>query len=225
MAFKEVRPKSEKEWLGLRQKVITATEMGVILGLNPWKSVKELIEAKKNPGYFENAYTLMGQWLEPTVVQAVNKLLNTPYTLFEDEARSFFIDSELGLGATPDAGYNGSLLECKTTKPHNYLKWAFWPPAYYLMQLYTQMYCTGRNRGLLAIMSTNLTQRTDVLDLPIHIHEIRRDKFIDDCIEREVKRFWECDAFKKQYRVNRKQTTQIEWKLRCMTKSVDYRSL
>lgn len=222
MAFIEMRPETEAEWHELRKRVITATESGILLGLNPWKSVSQMTEDKREYEPFENAYTVIGQLLEPVVVAAVNRILETPYRLFEDEARSFFVDEEIGLGATPDAGYNGTLLECKTTKPHNYLKWAAWPPAYYLMQLYTQMVCTGRSHGLLAIMSTNLAQKTPELKLPIHIHEIRRDKWIDEVLIREVKRYWECRKAGKLYRVDRKQTLQLELKLRFLTKSLDF---
>jgi len=223
--FIEVRPESEEEWLEYRRRVITATESGILLGLNPWKSVKKMTEDKSAYEPFENAYTVVGQLLEPVVVAAVNRVLETPYRLFEDEARSFFVDEEIGLGATPDAGYNGTLLECKTTKPHNYLKWAYWPPSYYLMQLYTQMVCTGRSHGLLAIMSTNLNQRTADLKLPLHIHEVRRDPWIDEVLFREVKRYWECRKAGKNYRVDRKQTLQLELKLRFSIKSLDFSNL
>lgn len=218
--FKEIKPKTEEEWLKIRTTVITATEMAVLLGLNKWKSVSELVEGKKRFEPFENSYTWMGQQLEPIVVTATNRVLKRNFKLFENGSRSFFLDSDLGLGATPDAGDETTLLECKTTKPHNWLKWHSWPPNYYLAQLYTQMICVGRDEGYLAILSTDLTQKSDILDLPLHIHRLVRDEELDKIFLFEVKRFWEAQAAGKQYRVNRKQVLNIEMALRMSSKRI-----
>ena len=221
MNFEELKPETEAEWLELRTKVLTATDSGVILGLNPWKSVRELVESKAEYTPINNAYTMLGQWLEPVVVSAVNATLDTSYELFDtDGTRSFFADEELGLGATPDAGCGESLLECKSTKPRNFIKWAYWPPAYYLMQLYTQLICTGRQHGLLAVMSTNLTQYSEELNIPLHIFELVRTPEIDAILIAEVERFWEAVDAGKLYRVNRKQAVPLELKLRFATRKI-----
>lgn len=216
--FQRISPGSEDEWLQLRLKVLTATEMGAILGLNKWKSVREVIEGKEKVKFFENAYTWLGQQLEPVVVEAVNKSLDTDFELFDDKA--FFVDYELGLGATPDAGNGDILLECKSTKPHNALRWAHWPPAYYLIQLYVQMICCERQTGMLAILSTNLTQKTEELNLPLSIFKIERDEEIDQIVTKEVKRFWQCQAENKLYRVDRKQSNMLECKLYCLIEKI-----
>lgn len=221
MAFKELKPTTDEEWLKIRQTVLTASDIAVILGLNPWKSVQQLVDSKKELVFFENAYTIMGQWLEPVVVLAVNRALGTSHKLFENGSRSFFVDEEIGLGATPDAGSEDGLLECKTTKPYNCLRWAYWPPSYYLTQLYTQMICCNQQKGILAVMSTNLAQYEDKLNVPMHITEINREEWLDTIIFKEVKRYWECQEQDKKYRVDRKQTKLIELKLRFMTKSLD----
>jgi len=220
--FKELKPKGDEEWLKLRAKVLTATDMGGVLGLNPWPSasIKNILANKKQYVPFENAYTYNGITLEPKVVDDVNKVLGTNFKLFENGTRSFFADVDFGLGATPDAGEGDTLLECKTTKPGNALKYSYHPPAYYLGQLYTQMYCTGRQTGLLAITSTNFTQYTEELNLPISIFEIKRFKAMDDLIVQEVTRFWETLKIGKMYRVNRKQGLNIEFMLRFKTRRI-----
>lgn len=212
--FQRISPGSEEEWLQLRLKVLTATEMGAILGLNKWKSVREVVEAKEKVKFFENAYTWLGQQLEPIVVEAVNKVLNSEFELFDDKA--FYVDFELGLGATPDAGDGTILLECKSTKPHNALRWSYWPPAYYLMQLYIQMMCCERQEGLLAILSTNLTQKSEELDIPLNIFKLTRDEAIDEIVIKEVRRFWHCQEEGKLYRVDRKQSAMLECRLYCL---------
>ena len=220
MSFKEIRPKNDEEWLEIRRTVLTATDIGVILGLNKWKSVAELVKGKENFEPFENSYTWLGQVLEPVVVEAVNKAIGTNFKLYEDEARSFFVDREIGLGATPDAHEGSILLECKSTKPGNHLRWHGWPPAYYLSQLYTQMICTEKDTGYLAIMSTNLTQKSEVLDLPLLIHQLSRHSELDEIFFKEVKRFWDTQNSGKMYRVNRKQAPDIEMFLRFQTEQI-----
>lgn len=219
--FKELHPESEEAWLELRTKVLTASDIGVLFGFNKWKSVSALIKSKQEFEPFENAYTWLGLVLEPVVVEVVNKVLDTDFKLFENGSRSFFVDMDIRLGATPDAGDEGAiLLECKTTKPHNALKWAEWPPAYYLTQLYTQMIATGRQTGYLGVMSTNLTQKTPKLNLPITIHELKRSPEFDAILLNIVKEFWIASDNDKVYRVNRKVQHILELQLRFLTRKI-----
>ncbi len=222
MGFEILRPESEADWLLLRTKVLTATDMAVILGLNPYKSVSELLESKKNPVPFSNAYTWIGQALEPVVVKATNEVLKTDFKLYEDDGKQFFADLELGLGATPDAyeADDNLLLECKTTKPGNALKWAAWPPTYYLSQLYTQLICTEKADGLISILSTNLTQTSEVLKLPLTIHLLTRTKELDILILEQVARFWETTKRGKTYRVDRKLAFRIDMMLRYAVRGI-----
>lgn len=218
--FEEVLVHTNQEWLDIRSTVLTATEVAIILGLNSYKSVSEMIKDKQDPKPFENAYTFIGQALEPVVVLATNKILGTSFRLYEGTTKSFFIDRELKLGATPDAHDDTLLLECKTTRPANYLRFSGWPPAYYLAQLYTQLLCTERREGYLAIMSTDLSQTSPELKLPIHVFALTRDDRLDELFLKEVRRFWETIDIDKNYRVNRKQTMVIELLLRILTKRI-----
>jgi len=220
LSFEILRPETEADWLQLRTKVLTATDIAVILGLNKYKSVAELIEGKKNSEPFENAYTWIGQALEPVVVKATNKVLDRKFKLYEDDGKAFFADIDLGLGATPDAYDATHLLECKTTKPGNALRWAAWPPPYYLSQLYTQLICTDRPEGMLSIMSTNLTQTSEVLQLPITVHLLTRTEKIDKLILEQVARFWETSKRGKVYRVDRKLSFQLEMLLQYQVRTV-----
>jgi len=216
--FERLDNLTEQEWLEIRQKVLTASDIGVILGLNPWKTVKELIESKANIQILDNSYMWLGRQLESLVVECTNKVLNSSFELFNYKA--FFVDRNIGLGATPDAGDKKVLLECKSTRPSNALKWGNLPPLYYLTQLYTQMICCNRNTGYLSILSTNLTQRNSELYLPISVHKIERDLKLDNIILEEVRRFWNCKSVNKQYRVDRKQTSMLELKLRAMVNKI-----
>lgn len=219
MSYQILYPKNEDDWLNIRTTVVTATEMPVILGLNPYERPSGIKEKKQKVERFENAYTLMGQWLESFVIDRVNEVTNMEFKGLDNS--EFYIRDNLKLGATPDAldrDIEGTrtLLECKTTKPRNYLVYQNLPPLYYLMQLYTQMYCANIEEGLLGIMSTDLTQHTPDLDLKLCIHQIERDEQIDAIIEKEVPRFWES----KNYRVDRKQTAWLSARLYCNSKRI-----
>lgn len=220
MSFKELRPESDEAWLELRTKVLTATDMGVVLGLNKYKSVKQLVEGKTKWEPLDNSYIWLGQVLEPVVVEATNKALNSNFKLYENGSRSFFVDEELRMGATPDAGNGELLLECKSTKPGNYLRWAGWPPAYYLSQLYTQMMCVGMDVGYLAILSTNLSQKDEHLKLPLHVHKLVRDEKLDKIFIDTVKEFWETIDSGKMYRVKRKNAPGLELLIRSRTSKI-----
>lgn len=218
--FEEVLVHTNEEWLNIRSTVLTATEVSIILGLNSFKSVSEMLKEKRDPQPFENAYTFIGQLMEPLVVTITNKVLDTKFKLYESSTKSFFLDKELRLGATPDAHDDTMLLECKTTRPANFLRYSGHPPAYYLAQLYTQLICTNRTTGYLAIMSTDLSQKSPELKLPIHVFALTRLDRLDAYFFQEVKRFWETIDSDKQYRVNRKQTLTIELLLRILTKRI-----
>lgn len=191
MTVKTVR--TEAEWLELRKKVVTATEAPVLLGLNKWMSPNKLRQEKENSTFRGNAYTTIGQWLEPVVVLATNHILGTNFRVIEEEGtKKFYMHEELRLGATPDAIDGDTLLECKTTKPINYLKYQHNAPEYYIMQLMTQMYCAGHKTGYLSIMSTDLSQDSPELKLPISIFKVTLNKQLCEMLRQEVERFWDC---------------------------------
>lgn len=218
--FQRLELKSEAEWLEARREVLTATEIPVILGLNKWKTVKQLQAGKEHrEDLSNNAYVLLGQWLEPFIVNAVNYTLKSSFTLFE-QGKAFYVNPALGLGATPDAYDTHRLLECKSTKPRNYVEWASWPPLYYLMQLYTQLYCTDRQEGLLAILSTDLSQKNTSLNLRLSIHSIGRNARLDDILVSETQRYWKTVKEDKMFRVNRKLTKEVEYYFRVKGKII-----
>lgn len=184
--------KTEEEWLELRKTVITATESSSLLGLNPWASANKMWKEKQNSTFSGNAYTVIGNWLEPIVVEAANMMLGTDFKLIEQtkNEKVFYFHDKVRLGATPDADDGTQFLECKTTKPANYLKYDVEPPMYYIAQLIQQLHCAGRKTGYLAIMSTDLSQESPELLLPICIYKVKCCPGICKLLDKEVKRFW-----------------------------------
>lgn len=216
--FDVIIVKSEEDWHKLRSTVLTATEVSIILGLNKYESVKDLIlkKAGKGPKFQGNSYTIVGQLLEPVIVAATNLTLDSDYMLYEQkkDEKYFFYDNEIGIGATPDAHDQESLLECKSTTPKNFLTYANWPPINYICQLYTQMICTDIEVGYLSVMCNNLAPKSPTSSLPLSIFGLTRTKFIDQTILSEVKRYWNTLENNKTFRVNRKLSADLELRLR-----------
>lgn len=187
---------TEDEWHKLRNKYITASEAAVLVGLNPYSSPKKVRDGKIKQEFFGNAFTRVGQVLEPVVVEVTNEVLDKKFKLYEDKHKGKVFFTKNHLGATPDAYEGKVLLECKTTRPHTYLKYSAVPPNTYLIQLQVQMYCTGTTKGYLAILSTDLTQPTPELNWPITIYEVKKMKPICDILKEESERFITNEKFR-----------------------------
>lgn len=201
MKFKRIEPKNQGEWLELRTKCLTASDIGVLLGLNPYQTMTDVEKKKESFQPIDNDYMELGRFLEPRVVTEVNRVLGTNFELFEGNA--FYYSEELGLGATPDAGDGAVLLECKSTSPKNFLKWAFLPPFYYLAQLYTQMICCNRTDGYIAVLSTDLSIRENK---DLHIYHLTRSDNIDSILLKELKRYKQFKKDNKKFGIDRKQS-------------------
>lgn len=196
---------NDAEWKRARKKVITATEAGAILGLNPWLTGNRVWKQKNNGEFIPTSYVIMGQVLEKVVVELTNKVLKTKFELFENEDnfKLFAIDESGKLGATPDARDGQVLLECKTTGPRNFNKWQECPPLYYVLQLQVQLMCMNLREGWLSIMSTDLTPKDAVFDPPILVFQVVRDDWIHETLVSEVKRFWKTVKAGKSFRANK----------------------
>jgi putative phage-type endonuclease len=189
---------TEEEWHALRSQVVTASEAAVLVGADPYSSPNSIRERQPFEG---NAFTFVGQMLEPIVVNITNQVLGTRFELYEQEkdVKEFYTEGHLG--ATPDAHEDRKvLLECKTTRPKTYMKYSGVPPSKYLIQLQVQMICTGITEGYLAILSTDLTQQTAELKWPITVYKVGQDKELCDILLSEAERF----KTNKTFRVNSK---------------------
>jgi predicted phage-related endonuclease len=200
--------KTEAEWLALRKLFITASEAAVLVGADPYSSPSKL----RNPEPFSgNSFTRVGQMLEPVVVNVFNDVMGTHFELFEtaDGSKEFYTDG--AFGATPDAHEDRKrLLECKTTRPQTYIKYSSVPPSKYLIQLLVQLMCTGLTDGYLAIMSTDLTQRTNVLYWPITIYRVWTDDRISVILKEEAERYTKNDSFRVSSKVKQKMKLLLE---------------
>lgn len=201
---------TDDTWFKIRSEYVTASEVASLVGHNSWTSAAQIKKAKLEGSTFNgNAATKLGQILEPIVVQLTNTALKTEFVLYEtlEEGKAFFTKG--WLGATPDAcSADGStLLECKTTKPANYVKYALFPPLNYLLQLQCQLYCTGLDVGQLSIMSTDLTQHGSDLVCPLVVYQMQYSEVICEILNEEADRLLNNDE---AFRVKSSYKKQIE---------------
>lgn len=203
--------KTENEWLALRKKYITASNAAVLVGADPYSSPKSITEASTFTG---NAYTKVGQLLEPIVVEQVNKHLNTSFALYEinKDEKEFYTCGHFG--ATPDAHLNRTyLLECKTVNTKTYLKYSSVPPSKYLIQLIIQAMCieSKEKYHYLAMLDTGLKTmenyeaflKNPELDKKrnISVFKIGQNDELCTILKTEAQRFNYCVANGKQFRV------------------------
>ena len=198
--------KNEEDWLELRKQYITASGAAVLVGADPYSSPAKL----RTPApFFGNAYTFVGQMLEPIVVNVTNDVLKltgaSRFVLYETPEGYKEFYTEGFLGATPDAHSERKiLLECKTTRPQTYLKYSAVPPSKYLIQLIVQMMCTEIKEGYLAIMSTNLTQANATLTWPITIFKVLPDERICSILKIQAEKFTNNKTFRVDSKIKQK---------------------
>ncbi len=198
--------KTEADWLELRKSYITASSAAVLVGADPYSSPAKL----RTPEPFNgNAFTFVGQMLEPIVVNVTNDVLklsgDARFVLYETEQGYKEFYTEGLLGATPDAHSERKiLLECKTTRPQTYLKYSAVPPSKYLIQLLVQLMCTNLTEGYLSIMSTDLTQASAQLRWPISVFKIWKDVRICDIIKEQAQKFTDNKTFRVDSKVKQK---------------------
>jgi predicted phage-related endonuclease len=193
--------KTEADWLAIRKDYITASEAAVLVGADPYSSPKSIKEPSTFTG---NAFTLVGQLLEPVVANLTNIVLGTRFVLYEQESnvKEFYTNGHFG--ATPDAHQDRKvLLECKTTRPKTFIKYGSVLPSKYMIQNIIQQMCVedlAVNYGYISVMSTDLTQHTSEVNWPISVFKIWKDKTLCDILQEEAERF----KTKPTFRVNSK---------------------
>ena len=157
------------EWLSWRQSRITATDISIILGSNPWKTKLELFEEKLGlrPSQPLNAAMERGQALEPEARKLASSEIGTVFNPIVCESSKY-----PWLAASLDGislgGY--SILEIKCPKEFTHLEAINGNIApYYLDQMQHQLLVTGADGCFY------FSYRPEYLDQPFVIIEIEPD--------------------------------------------------
>lgn len=184
MSYTRIYPTDHEAWLSLRGTGIGSSDVGTILGVNPYCTPYQLWLRKlgKMPPVKENNDMMLGHALEPVVADLYAKA--TGNAIQKDTEGDWCAKSDKAdfLIASPDrictSAVDGSdiLLECKTTR--NTISQI---PDYWMCQVQYLLYITELEKGALAW----LTNGHDFGYIDI----VRNDKFCEKVVEK-VERFW-----------------------------------
>jgi len=181
-----IHAKDRDEWLALRKRGLGSSEMGTIIGVNPYDTPYQLWLRKTGrvEQTEENTAMRMGHLLEPIVAQLYEE--KTGERIDSDSVDDFVVINDLRpyMVASPDRyvqGKNGlTLLECKTTafnvSADDY-------PKSWFCQVQYLMACSGLREASLAW----LINGREFGYTPIAYSQ----KFVDFLLEK-ADRFWDC---------------------------------
>lgn len=184
------------EWLKWRLGDITASDVAALFGLSPFKTALGVWAEKTGnaPAIHETMLMRRGRWLEPAVLEALRETY--PSNLVE-KLNVYLRDSELRLGATPDAwmtGQGGRLIECKVISRPVFDAWPLdedggtLPPIYYALQTLTGAMLAGASAAMLACLVI------DTYSADLVIFHVERDERAEQNIREGVAAFWELTA-------------------------------
>lgn len=148
-----LRPSNRDEWLEIRKNGIGSSEVGTLLGLNPFQTAYQLWEHKLDivPPTEENFAMKAGHYLEPAVAQFFAD--ETGAKIIKNSAIDFIVrdDDKPFLQASPDRyftiGKEKCILECKTTQ--NSIDADDLPKHWYVQVMY-QLGINRMKRGAIA---------------------------------------------------------------------------
>lgn len=210
--MKIIEKTDEATWLAERLKVITATEVGSLLGVNKFKSANKVKNDKICPSPFiTNDKIISGNKAEDAIIH-----YGTYFTKSELATDNIFVRHDtLSLGATPDGVYkDGSLVEAKATDMAYWKYWKDCPPLYYVAQCHAQMMIMDTDKCWLVATffeqwpfetfeKYTLHEEDDLMKrvtwewgdrtpaIKVAAWKINRSKEIDEMIEEQVGWFWE----------------------------------
>jgi len=189
---------SHEDWMEKRRNFIGASEIGAVMGLNPFQDAQDIINIKlgKKPKLFKEDIKRMkdGNDKEPEIVKLYERKTGNKVQLFKD--RIFYHPQNPIFGASLDGYVEKSsgdfVLECK------YSMASFWwnndSCEYYYPQVQQQMYVMGVNKADFAVLHPNT--------LHLKILTVKRDEeFIQRMLEEGFK-FWQLLQNKKANLLN-----------------------
>lgn len=183
------------QWLNLRRMDVTASDIGAVFGLHPYKTPLKLWAEKTDQGFLQDldsAVLKRGRWLENAVIAAC-----------QDEHPEWGIhkpglyirDTDYRIGATPDAIANTGegpsiIVQCKTVaEPIFKAQWQDGPPQHYYLQALTEAMLWGAPRAVLAVLIVSAFG-ADYREYDVPRHEGAEQRIRDG-----VARFWQDITF------------------------------
>ena len=163
-----------QDWLDVRRGYVTASDIGVLLGLSPWKSEATLADEKLNgTRQAETVPMRLGTILEPLIAELVRERDGRDLRRFGG-----MVIGEAGiLAASPDFLDDAGLVETKFTTSRS--RFADGLPQDIEAQVQVQMGCTGIHRADVAVLAESellpLFPMTFDPDLFAHLETVAAD--------------------------------------------------
>lgn len=183
---------SREAWLVMRRGDLTASDIGAVSGIDPYRSPLAVWAAKSGLTLEDPETNIMrrGRWLEPAVIAA---LAEEKPDWKVTPAAVYLCDTSIRLGATPDClavdrAAPDALINVQlkvVSKPVFDRDWAEGPPLNYRLQALTEAHLAGAARNFLAA----LVLTTYSADL--HLFEVPRHAAAETKIRLLAQKFWE----------------------------------
>lgn len=183
---------NRQEWLARREHNLNASDIAALFHAHKFTSAFQLWAHHTKKLKREDVDTIAmrrGRVFEPAVAAALRE--EHPDWRIHP-ADQYVTLTDLRLGATPDFrawADDGKdfLIQVKTVIPEVFEdEWTPAPPVQYLFQVQCEMFVTGIDRCILAVMVL------DGREFPVHEYKFVADPEIHAQIEDAVKRFWRC---------------------------------
>lgn len=193
-----------KEWLNIRSKYLTGTEVASLFALNPYKSAQQVYREKvagKSEPLEDNDHLIAGRRFEPAAVIALNEYGITAEPAAPWNHTKVIVNGQLS--ASLDAvTTDGVYVEIKTTeKKFNEYKNGY-IPNYYLLQCQAQLAISeSKEMFLVAAEQSRL--------VPIVVFKILGNKKLQKIIIDATKRFWDNIRNKEKYKINQEEKSKV----------------
>lgn len=192
-------PRSREEWLALRQPNIGASVVGCLLGVHDYQSAYglwALKSGKLEDDPEETPAMQRGRLLEGVAVKLLREV-RPGWTITHNAipGGAYFVDSDLRLGATPDAFVDDpqrgmGLMQIKSVEPSIFRrKWRdvetgdITPPLWIAVQAIVEAHLTGAKWAAVAALTVGHGLDLHIVDVPIHAGIIDR-------VQAEVAALW-----------------------------------
>ena len=165
--------------LELRKQGVGASEIGALLGVDPYKTAMAVwMDKFRAPDELDNHHIRRGNYLEDGLRQWASEEIGIEFkeceTLRHPEHERIF--------ATPDGISTEGVLEIKSPSPRNYWQWGEGEdvPDQYAAQLAQQMLVTGLPRGFLVVF----------LGDDLRVYSFEREEQLERVIIERINTFW-----------------------------------
>jgi hypothetical protein len=196
MSIERHKIENHLQWMGLRQKDVTASAAGSLLGVHPYITAYGLYLSKAgliSDDMEETPVLRRGRLLEPVAVQMLRE--DKPdWTIHNHPVGYYYRDPDARIGATPDVlatNEHGKLgiVQIKSVEPSIFRRdWknedgATEPPLWIVCQAIIEAHLTGAEWAAVAPMVVGFGVELPIIPIPIHAGILER-------IKSEVAAFW-----------------------------------